>query len=234
MGKIKATTLTQKFGFKDKDLYSPTHDEIILKLLDRKIFYKIMKNTGIIKEYFPVSLTIICEHRDENGTCKLVEQETCPYFAPKWRTFHTDKCPRSEKIMNDMNAIWEKQDDCLIDEFKIQAEYVVKNKRDYEIGFIDIRAYLQIEDWREALTYNDSFKLKLSRPPRKIYFEIKTKIDSFGATMRQINMYRQSGAKPLILITCDNRFNSAFENQGVRVIDWTSIQDSLLKEEIRG
>lgn len=53
----------------------------------------------------------------------------------------------------------------------------------------------------------------------KIVFEIKPEIKSFGEVLRQLNLYKER-AEPsdIFLITPDERFDSQFEGQNIRVV----------------
>jgi len=56
---------------------------------------------------------------------------------------------------------------------------------------------------------------------KSICIEVKPKISSFGATLRQLNKYAEYGRVPkndIYLYTPDTTFKDAFENQGFKVI----------------
>ena len=66
-----------------------------------------------------------------------------------------------------------------------------------------------------------------------IYIEVKPKISSFGATLRQLKTYQkyQRGAiGRTYLFTKDLRFKEAFENQGIRVITYPGNGSPNLRE----
>ena len=171
MGKIKATTLTERFGFKDNDLNTIDHDKIVLSLLDNLIMFRVLRVA--LSDYFA-----------EQG--KAISKVT-----------------------------------------EIIAEHPLTNTRGYEIGFVDFKVTFNIVIMEEDT--------KWINQGNACVIEIKTKIENFGVAMRQLNIYRKNARRyemdrtqiPLILITCDNRFNDAFKNQGIFVVDWNKFQKSM-------
>ena len=66
--------------------------------------------------------------------------------------------------------------------------------------------------------------------PRRIYIEVKPKIDSFGATLRQINTYQRlvrGSNGNIYLFTEDLRFKEEFESQDIKVISPPERQSQL-------
>lgn len=58
--------------------------------------------------------------------------------------------------------------------------------------------------------------------PTKLFIEVKPKITSFGATLRQIRTYQSycdANERNTILYTYDTQFKEAFESQGIIVIN---------------
>ena len=225
MGKLKATTLSQKFGFKDEDLYTPTHDEIILHLLNETNMLNILEKEDLIKR-FEYRMYISCEFcsysRISPSNCnhKDSTKGVCFFDHSDWME-HKDKGPEYCPRYNDIS--WEAEllhtlitKDVFKNKLKIKTEIIVKNDRKFEIGFVDLGVGVS----KQNLVEMDNFYLAVISNSPQIFFEIKTQIDSFGATMRQLNMYRENEMNPLILITCDDRFKEAFENQGIKVIIW--------------
>jgi len=56
-----------------------------------------------------------------------------------------------------------------------------------------------------------------------VHIEVKPKIESFGETMRQINMYREYERCQYAIFTPDHRFKEAFESQGIKVFKSTDV-----------
>ena len=93
---------------------------------------------------------------------------------------------------------------------------------DFIIGFIDVSlanrgAYVSLDSktgevgWTFSGTYPD------------VNIEVKPKIESFGETMRQINMYREYERCQYAIFTPDHRFKDAFESQGIKVFKSTDV-----------
>jgi len=224
MGNVKATTLTEKFGFKDDDLYRPTHDEIILKLLNKNSFIKLFPNIMGSND-FEVIITCM-NHRwdhDDNQRCTTQENKygRCFFGYSDWEE-HLEKGKEYCPVFDDAYKTWEltpkisPESICklLLKHMKISTEVVVKNKRNYEIGFVDLRISF------DTILFSSKF-FEIRSRLNNIYFEIKTSIDNFGACMRQLNMYRENDINPLVLITCEEKFNDAFKTQGIKVYVWT-------------
>lgn len=223
MGKVRATTLSEKFGFKDIDLYKPKHDEIILALMNKPFIFGLLFDE--IDQHYDSSLYINCEHRNK-GLCNILEEKEvennkCPYFTKTW---HKDRinCPYASEVFFDYCLASEELFQQIIDDIIIETEYIIKNDRDYEIGFVDVKiSFKHYNNYHFGHYFKSKYFIRRYKDhsfPEPIYLEIKTKIDSYGAVMRQLNMYRTCGATPLILVTCDDRFKEAFINQGIKVI----------------
>ena len=95
--------------------------------------------------------------------------------------------------------------------------------REFIIGFIDLCltsrfGCVRIDEKTGEIYWKFGY-----RGPR-VNIEVKPKIESFGETMRQINMYREydRDAKYAIF-TPDHRFKEAFESQGIKVFKSTDV-----------
>lgn len=116
-------------------------------------------------------------------------------------------------IIQDYNLLIE-QCENINDFIKVDAEEIIKNKyNNFVIGFWDVSISF------DMLISTQIFSCE-SRKPLIYKIEVKPKIDSFGATLRQINLYKEftKGSYETILFTPDTRFDSQFESQGIRVI----------------
>ncbi len=95
---------------------------------------------------------------------------------------------------------------------KLTLEYCIKN-RDYVNGFIDVL-----------------LKYKRFGSDENIVFliEIKTKINSFGAVLRELNYYKSAylgNYNWIILFSNDDRYRKLFEEQGIMFITEEDINE---------
>ena len=106
---------------------------------------------------------------------------------------------------------------------EVKSEFPVMSSPTFLAGYVDI-----VIIGKYALTKEDWSRLKKTRVVKsswcdtKIehYIEVKPYIDSFGAVLRQINSYKRfkSDNGEWYLFTLDNRFDSHFESQGIKVL----------------
>jgi len=225
--KLRATTLSQRFGFKDNDLYEPTHDEIILALLDKKKMAKLLVHVELHKKFYP-KIRCTCEsinvldHCTSRRPLSDSDDKKCFFCYGDWsdnREKGVVLCPVYQEAIKEYDAIYP----CLENYFSISSEWVVRNDRNFEIGFIDLLVGSVADDHHTLDDYGGLIDIQHvyfteRLPNSKVYFEIKTKIDGFGATMRQLNMYRPWLQGPIVLLTLDDRFNDAFKDQGILVV----------------
>jgi hypothetical protein len=230
--KPKNTTLLEKFGFKDVDLTTPKHDEIMIELLNPPVLIDI-----IIEKCFKdstVSCTRICENYNpytpnvytKNTSCGLYDdlevKKQCPFFDKEWREKIKD-CPLSVEFTEEYEKISKMSLNKILLQYNesIQPEYVVKTDREFVIGYIDIRAKFD-PTFTPDRTKWKIIKPMLSNIPETVsdfYFEIKTGITSFGETLRQINTYKTFCPGQYILVTPKTPFKEAFESNGVYVYE---------------
>ncbi|WP_417914982.1 hypothetical protein [Candidatus Electronema sp. JM] len=117
-------------------------------------------------------------------------------------------------------------------------ECPVKGYNDYIVGFIDLKVTY---DYPELILAGISIPADLYRisgitwSPKwevhtiqqghypcadPIYFEVKTEIPSLGELIRQINIYREYGAKKIFVVSPDDRYVSVLQEQGIGFIKY--------------
>ncbi len=103
----------------------------------------------------------------------------------------------------------------------VEAEHPVKNGS-YIVGFIDIAIRIRYASLRRSAEQGKA-EYKFSSADDCVFIEVKPKIESFGETMRQINMYREYAYGKYAIFTPDHRFKDAFESQGIKVFKSTDV-----------
>lgn len=229
----KNTTLLEKFGFKDIDLTSPKHDEIMIKLLDKPTLINV-----IISKYFKdskVNIQRVCRnyYKSYNSdiTCNEEKGHICPFFYKNWREI-IPNCPQHKIAIEELDKIdiMTLADTVNKHLFKVEPEYVVKTESGFIIGYIDIKASFyanEIPEWKilqPNFTSNDNIKITPearfeNNDKLNFYIEIKTSITSFGETLRQINTYKSVCPGNYLLVTPKTPFKDAFEQNGVQVYE---------------
>ena len=104
---------------------------------------------------------------------------------------------------------------------KIESEKVITTSKNFIVGYFDIVVdfttdELSDDEWAH-------YELKWVDYPSHLYIEVKPKIASFGATLRQLRTYQEyepNAVGNTYLFTGDLRFKDAFESQGVQVIPY--------------
>jgi hypothetical protein len=223
--KPKSTTLIEKFGFKDTDLTSPKHDEIIIWLMNQSNLAKVLFQLNIEKATIS---TPICDYVIDSNRCTHGKAHYAGYCIPIQYTDGMDNlnfCP-IEKEYREM-LTWPK---IILNEelfksliCKVEAEFPISNSyNNFLLGFIDLKVIL-------TNTFPlGKFNVKingLGLQDKDIsnhinyYLEIKTNITSFGETLRQINTYRKYKPGEYVLITPKTPFKEAFEQNGIKVYE---------------
>ena len=229
--KEKQRTLSQgeKIGFDNIDLKSPTHDEMLKKVLDKNFLLKIIKTNenfrqdGWVLSYIWDVMNgkkppYYCTKHNisvEPNTSTIHENSIHP-MCPISRSYDYDEkftkcsecynCTIKEKLIERWNFFKASSnvDDCI----KYEIEPVIKNGN-YVVGFCDL-----IFEWKnESDKYNSIFKNYKSGSGRKRYFiEIKTKIPSLGAIIREIKFYKAYLEKEIIPVLIVPKISQEEEN----------------------
>ena len=199
MATPKARTLQQRFGFQDKDLTTPQHDEIMMWL--NKSAEKIL--------YSPPWQSWLKKRWDK----RIEEQET---FI---------KVNGGENIYQQiMQHVPKSQDTIAIENITCQWEYPIvdqnnRSKSQYVIGFVDLRVSFEVK--MPSASYSsdghsiNNWKWGTATRNISINFEVKTKIPSLGELFRQINLYKTYDDSYFVIVSPDDRFQHQIISQGL-------------------
>lgn len=106
---------------------------------------------------------------------------------------------------------------------KIQSEIPIMTERGFLVGYWDVVISPQKKEDKKSYKYfNIGFDEKEYYDFKKCYIEVKPRINSFGATLRQLRTYQEyepNAVGNTYLFTADLRFKDGFESQGIKVID---------------
>jgi hypothetical protein len=188
--KTRASTLQERFGFKDSDLKTSEHDEIMC-WLDQNIQTLCQRLIC-----FPIDGTWA---REEIARCMRqwaegdhVAVKDFPRIPP---------CPRRTLKVRSQ---WE----------------VPIMSGQYTIGFLDMVAQCEFlglsVSWER--TQADR-KLDVRQETVGLNFEVKSDIPSIGELIRQINFYRQYRPGHYIIVSADGRWKKQIESQGMTFLD---------------
>jgi len=227
--KPKSTTFVEKMRFKDIDLTSPKHDEIIIWLMKPINLIRVMEE--ITKDYpLKYDESLICKH-EESRYCfaeNNKERGRCVFTYYKDGENFKELCPLHQERENskklDLNKV---HFEAILS--KIELEYPIINEYNkFIIGFIDLVATFSTSIKSENLIFMNKVKNLgpeiIDRNTHKslgvkYIFEVKTKIESFGETLRQINTYKKYLDGVYVLITPKTPFKKAFEDSNVKVYE---------------
>lgn len=207
MSKPRATTIQQRFGFKDNDLTTPLHDEILL-WLDENIEEVIKDLIRWNPEWEPSEI----EAAQRRMLAYIEEQSSCCYSRDlklEWENCIPPIPPKSEL---EIHTTWE-------------HPIVTSSKNKYIVGFIDLKADCDIPVrpiTPSVVTYDAPScpRWYISTIERTYYFEIKTTINSLGEVIRQIRMYKEYAHGFFVIVCPDDRFKEAIESQNITFVKY--------------
>ena len=195
--KSRATTLQEKFGFKDEDLHTPKHDALML-WLDRNA-------DELVQEFFAVPsdwpAEVIAGVRSE--AAKLVEsrfglRQWCGLGAVPSRALVIAK------------KTWEKP---------------IVTAKGYAIGFADMEV-VAFRPSMLSFSYCDRLDANrpaaewyVEIVKEHVVFEVKTAIRSVGELVRQIRLYQEYLKGHYIVVSPDDRFAEVLREQGIQFVN---------------
>lgn len=98
---------------------------------------------------------------------------------------------------------------------------IIQSYNKFVVGFWDIVIRLPFSQTVEVVFSNgQKYTTECLARIQQIFIEVKPVVDSYGTTIRQINLYglHVENNRNICLLTPDTRFKKAFESQGIRVI----------------
>jgi len=214
MAAPKAQTLQQRFGFADKDLTTPKHDEIMV-WLDANLesiacaFLPREWDSTHLKEMeaqATARIKIRIEYLENNQS---LSDEIA--MLKSWEGFEgLPKFPEPKIV----TRTWEKP--------VISEGY----KSQYIVGFVDL--YVEAQNWTLGIRDfppDQHWKHTSNLPvwttyldkssPYRILFEVKSSIPSLGEVIRQIRMYQTYLWGTYVIVSPDDRFADALRAQGI-------------------
>lgn len=222
-----SNTLQSKFGFRDEDLKTPKHDEIILWLDEnmKNIVYKILDiKEGEWDSALVESLTQKATSHVNERILWVKESIRKSSESTIRNTYYlTSLIERNKEELSKLEAWQHLAPSSKIPTIKTTWEYPIKNGN-FLIGFVDmlvnvsIPCNLQLRIENAFLPYWD-----ISKSQKIIIFEAKSTVPSLGEVVRQIRMYEAfiPQAK-FIIVSPDNRFEAALKSQGIGFVKYES------------
>ncbi len=202
--KNRYKSLDKMWKLDDEQLKTPKHDEMVLYLLNIDIIKKLFENE-LIKN---IKIRMKSIEEDIQLTEHRISVDNTYH-----RGFNLDK------LKDKLQRLTEIKEDYISGKlfedikFDIISEAPIKAPNGFLIGYWDVKVEL-------PFPYEDEVRGGDWRFIRAFYIEVKPKINSFGATLRQLRTY-QTYIHPheqVYLFTEDLRFKDAFESQGIKVI----------------
>lgn len=246
--KNRYSSVEQLWKIDDETLKTPKHDEMVLYLLNednvKAIFPEIaeyLKETRVVNYHldgigsdlimpgdfwarleFGADISI----KDAMGIIEWCKEKYGfdNYGSPeavidKWKSATNEYHSKSLKIPRR--------------KITVRSEVPIMANNNFLVGYWDIVITLEEPHakgtyfgrvWKDANVVNWNLNPPRIGPPLKFcpqyFIEVKPKITSFGATLRQIRTYQEYEKRSLgntYLFTDDLRFKDAFESQGIRV-----------------
>jgi hypothetical protein len=197
MAKPKAGTLQQKLGFRDADLTTPKHDEMMLWLHENMVTFLV--DHGL---WTPQRATQKSFERQKRRGMENWREE------PAWDSVSFLDMPPAPSPKEQIKILW---------------EYPITSGRNkYMIGFID----MLVSAWGDySYLYNEYEKTWSihGKSTKHFFIEIKTKIPSLGELVRQIRTYQThvNGSHNWIVVCPDDRFREPLASQGITLVKYT-------------
>jgi hypothetical protein len=221
--KNRNSTVEKLWKLDDETLKTPKHDEMVLWLLNVENIYKILPKLCNERYYrFESDTDYESFHffkdvefgRDEDGKSNfwkaIQEKDYSCKVVPNQRK------EEWKKYIDDYHTIGYNGYNLRDLSLKISSEVPISTSSKFIVGYWDI--VIEKKTVFSSLRY---FYLQHKTGESNIYIEVKPRIDSFGATLRQLRTYQEYAPDSVgntYLFTDDLRFKEAFESQGIQVI----------------
>lgn len=250
MAKPKAQTLQQRFGFKDEDLKTPMHDEIMMwldknaeKIINNLFFEPWAKEELEKKEkqYLEVIPKVINDRQKVLEKIRELSEWTKDSFSETEKNkgliaFEEAKISKLE-IWKGFSDYPEKPP---LKVLRKQWEYPVSNKVEgykysnkYLIGYIDMRidyedydigadAFFKTEGQYDHKLWDfvGDVAWKITKKERFIFIEVKSEIKSLGELIRQLGTYREYKRGDYYVVCADDHHKDILHEQGIGFIKY--------------
>ena len=225
MGAPKAQTHIQQLGFFDTDLNSSTHDNIMIWLQENigqvlnNLYYnpierwEIERMVNSTKENLQSLLPSLIR---QTNSRKLEEHQELITALQEWTGKEILEKAIVRPPITSHSVKWE-----------MTVEREGRRVGDkYTLGFIDMRADYAITNYLIKgipLGVNQQQEIEAYRVPHlhsyidsgEVFFEVKTKIPSVGALLRQINFYKSYKPGKYVVVCPDDRHKELLASQNV-------------------
>jgi len=229
----RAQTMQQKFGFQDKELSTPKHDELMLWLdlwIDNHLSDLLMWRTYQVYRW-----------KGEIPGDAIKKETVAPSDAhmSSWKEVYSAKRNQwGGRLVGEdggyqicdyeyvRKSDWERVDqeiDIVPPPFPIIKPSLKKWEcpivdRTYTVGFCDMR----VSYTKPTLLYHadlNRFQIGSGGDEGRLYFEVKPSIPSLGEVIRQVRMYQTYTDGKWFIVSPDARFKSQIEAQGIGFIE---------------
>jgi hypothetical protein len=201
MEKIKAKTFAERIGFKDEDLTTPSHDQLLLWLINKENAVQLVNTVWNLKSYTTLRCFKCssvweyhrqgCDFNWEKQSCKDED------ITKEYQEFRPSRQLPKEAI-------------------QIRAEVpLCQSYNNFTLGFLD--AEIQFQG-------SKSEHFEFYYTPEFFIIEIKPIIYSLGELLRQLNFYKANlktcgypASTPIIVLTNTPVFSEQIISQGFAV-----------------
>ena len=232
--KVKAKTLQQKMGFVDVDLRTPQHDAIMV-WLDQELGNIMRKKhgrewnqseidraTGIMRSWIDNA-----KKRTQQDLNEHLAFEALPESAKRAKIDRSRYTDERKQWLLDALAEAERYTPGDIPARKLWLaskvwEYPISSRKDYIVGFIDMKV---IVGYEVELTVTENRDRRILLPvwdtneaTETYLFEVKPTIPSVGELIRQVRLYQEYERGHYVVVSPDDRFASIIESQGIEFL----------------
>jgi len=190
MEKVRAATIQQKLGFKDDDLKTPKHDEIVLWVSGHALDI-VTAIWGTRAQWTPEQ---ICELNASLEEAYQPVERVIMTDLPVRNPISVDKVKWEVPIMSDKYVVG------FVD---------LMLKWSWDEVTIDTGGGWAISHPNAKVTW------EVKRFSQVVCIEAKSSIPSLGELVRQIRLYEQYCEKPYVVVSPDARYADVLKSQGI-------------------
>lgn len=226
MAEPKAKTHIQQLGFFDQDLNSSSHDQIMIWLQDNinqiinDLYYEPIEPWEI-QNLVTSTKEKIEEHLPELIRRNQYRQEFEQYTdlinsLQEWDGSEILKRTWKRPAIRVCSVKWET---CIERTGKSPGDKFTLGFVDMSVSFITARLVIKglpesYIDLRDISAYSIP-RVDIEEVYKEVYFEVKTRIQSVGALLRQINFYKSYKPGRYLVVSPDDRYKDLLASQDV-------------------
>lgn len=232
--KNRHKSLEKLWKLDDEQLKTPKHDEMVLNLLTKDSLFR---NIPFIEKWWnAIELAYLSDVEYDKEALTILKKEL--------ESMNFLRSEDSWECKEEISEIKYRHKYSFKPSLKITSEYpVFSGPNKFLIGYWDV--VVDLADWISSkqrptsnlfgrvlsiMGPNIKKVFREDKIPNEVFIEVKPKVTSFGATLRQIRTYQSyCGADETntILYTNDVQFNEAFEGQGIIIVNPPKTQSKL-------